>query len=258
MPVQPPRHLEFTDDGIRLDAVLEMPEDFTGSCPLVIVLHGFTGHKEERHILGVSEAIRDCGCATLRADLYGHGLSGGTFQDHTLFRWIQNIFLLVDRAREMPFVSSIWLCGHSQGGLSVLLAGALKCDQIMGIIALSPACMIPEGARSGNLLGIHFDPEHVPDTLPAWGDRTLGGNYVRVAQSIRTEDVLPNITVPVLVVHGDADDAVPAEVGAESAALCPRGEFVSIPGDTHCYDHHLPSVQAAVRDWLKAHVLGHT
>ena len=45
------------DDGIRLNIKLDMPKTFTGKCPLVIVIHGFTGHMEERHITAVSSML---------------------------------------------------------------------------------------------------------------------------------------------------------------------------------------------------------
>ena len=70
------------DDGIRLNIKLDMPKNFTGKCPLVIVIHGFTGHMEERHITAVSSMLNQIGCASLRVDMYGHGSSGGEFRNH--------------------------------------------------------------------------------------------------------------------------------------------------------------------------------
>ena len=61
------------DDGIRLNAKLDMPKGNMGKCPLVIVIHGFTGHMEERHITAVSDLFNQMGLATLRVDMYGHG-----------------------------------------------------------------------------------------------------------------------------------------------------------------------------------------
>ena len=42
----------ITDDGIRLHARLTMPET-EGKCPLVIVVHGYSGDMEEDHIAGL-------------------------------------------------------------------------------------------------------------------------------------------------------------------------------------------------------------
>ena len=241
----------ITDDGVRLNASLEMPKEKKEKYSLVVILHGFTGHMEERHILAVSHMLNEIGCATLRADLYGHGHSGGEFHDHTLFKWMTNAMTLIDYGRSLDFVSDIYLCGHSQGGLTAMLTGALERDVLRGLILLSPASMIPEGARRGQLLGYPFDPEHIPDAFPTPDGRIYGGNYFRVAQTIRVEDAIDKYTGPVLIVHGDADEAVPYRCGAEAASRYRNCEFVTIPGDDHCYNHHLDQVVSAVKDWAK-------
>ena len=238
------------DDGIRLNAKLDMPAEHGEKCPLVIVIHGFTGHMEERHIIAVAKTLNSIGFATLRVDMYGHGNSDGKFENHTLFKWLTNALTVIDYARGLDFVTDLYLCGHSQGGMTVMLAGAMKHDVIKGIIPLSPAWMIPDGARKGMLLGQNFDPNHIPEMLPAWGERGLNGNYVRVAQMIHVEEAIDRYTGPVLIVHGDRDEAVPVEYGIRAAERYQNCKLVQIPGDTHCYDYHLDQVLDAVRDWM--------
>jgi hypothetical protein len=130
-----------------------------------------------------------------------------------------------------------------------MLAAGLKHEQISGLIALSPACMIPELARNGNLLGLDFDPVNIPETLSAWDNQVLDGNYVRVAQKIRVEDYIDAYAGPVLVVHGDQDGAVPVEYGIRAAERYRDSKLVIIPGDDHCYAFHLDQVVKAVKDW---------
>ena len=235
------------DDGIRLNARLDMPDQHADKCPLVIVIHGFTGHMEERHITAVSRTLNEIGFATLRVDMYGHGNSDGQFENHTLYKWLTNAITVIDYARNLDFVTDLYLCGHSQGGMTVMLAGAMKHESISGLIPLSPAWMIPAEAREGILLGERFDPDRIPETLAPWG---LGGNYVRVAQTIRVEPAIDRYQGPVLIVHGTGDETVPVEYGVRAAERYRRGELVLIPGDTHCYDFHLEQVTDAVRAWL--------
>ena len=219
------------DDNIRLNAKLDRPVE--GKCPLAIVIHGFTGHMEERHILAVCAAMHEIGFATLRVDMYGHGDSDGQFHDHTLFKWLTNALAVIDYAAGLDFATDLYLCGHSQGGLTVMLAGAMEQDRLKGILPLSPACMIPEVARRGELLGVTFDPNRVPEELAAWDGRTLGGNYVRVAQTIRVEDAIDRFTKPVLLVHGDEDEAVPVQFGIEAAKRYHDCRLALIHGDEH-------------------------
>lgn len=238
------------DDGVRLHIKIDLPQNFSGKCPLVIVIHGFTGHMEERHILAVSEILNDIGYATLRVDLYGHGNSEGEFKNHTLFKWMTNAMTVIDYARTLDFVTDIYLCGHSQGGLTVMLAAALKHDLIRGIIPMSPATVIPDGARRGFLLGVEFDPDHIPEEVESSYGWRLSGNYVRVAQTIHVEEAIDRYSGPVLLVHGDADETIPVQASIDAAERYRNAKLVIVPGDTHCYDYHLEEAVEAIRDWM--------
>ena len=241
-------------DGMRLSAVLE---GWDGSPrPIAIIVHGFTGNKSERHIVAVARAFNDLGVATLRADMYGHGQSDGAFRDHTLYKWLTDGMALVDWARALEGVTDLYLCGHSQGGLLVMLLAALEQDRVAGLIPMSPAAMIPEMARKGELLGQTFAPDHLPEALGVWDHGLLGSNYARVAQAIDVEAAIDRYKGPVLVIHGDQDESVPVQVGIDAARRYARGELVIIPGDTHCYDCHLERVTAAVTNWMEPRVHG--
>ena len=241
------------DDGIRLHVKLDMPEGQTGKCPLAIVLHGFTGHMEERHIIAVAETMNAVGCATMRVELYGHGQSGGKFEDHNLYKWLGNVLAVVDHAKTLDFVTELYLCGHSQGGLTTILAAGMLPNTFRAILPLSPAISILSGAREGMLLGVPFDPADIPD-LVGFPDLTLRGNYIRVAQTLHSEDAIRRYKGPVLLVHGDADESVPLRDSIDAAAAYANAKLVVIPGDTHCYDYHLDMVTAAVKDFLSEFV----
>ena len=238
-------------DGIRLNSYLDMPEGNPSKCPLCIIIHGFTGHSEERHIIAVQKTLNEIGVATLRADMYGHGKSDGKFEDHTLFKWLTNIMAVVDYAKKLDFVTDIYMTGHSQGGLAVMLAAAMERDIVKALIPLSPAAMIPELARSGELLGLKFDPENIPEELESWDGRMLKGNYARVAQTINVEDYIDWYQKPVLIIHGDQDEAVPYKYSVRFSKQYKNCKLVTIPGDNHCYDYHLEMVTDAVKEFIQ-------
>ncbi|MCR4588864.1 MAG: lysophospholipase [Lachnospiraceae bacterium] len=236
-------------DGIRLHSKLDKPEGFEKG-PLCILFHGFTGHMEEDHIIAMQKAMNDMGVAVLRVESYGHGGSDGAFEDHTLYKWVTNALDVVAYAKKLDFVTDLYLCGHSQGGLLVMLVGGMCADDFKAILPISPAWMIPEGAREGNLLGIPFDPAHIPDLL-CFDDKQLKGNYIRVAQTIHVEDEIARFKGPVFIVHGTADEAVPYFYGQKAAELYENATLVSIEGDDHCFTHHLDQMADAIRDFFR-------
>ena len=48
----------IVDDGIKLNAILDMPEGGAEKCPLCLVFHGFTGHIEEDHIVAERRRVQ--------------------------------------------------------------------------------------------------------------------------------------------------------------------------------------------------------
>ncbi len=243
------QELFITEDGIRYHAKLDRPEGVE-KCPLAIVFHGFTGHMEERHIVAVSEAIRSLGIAALRVEMYGHGQSDGEFRNHTLYKWVTGGLAVIDYALGLDFVTDLYITGHSQGGLLVMLLAGMRPKQIKALIPLSPAWMIPEKARAGEVLGMTFDPLDIPEEIHN-EERTLSGNYIRVAQTIHPEDEIDRYPGPVLIIHGDEDEAVPVEYAYKAAERYKNAKLVIVPGDTHCYDHHLEQVTEAVKGFLQ-------
>ena len=243
------KKLTIQDDLIPLQAVLERP--VAGPCPLVLVLHGFTSTKDKSHTLAACEAMHEAGFATLRFDLYGHGESGGTFHDHTLYKWISNTLTVMDWARKQDFTTEIYLSGHSQGGLVAALAGGMAPDLVSGLILRAPAFMIPRCAREGSLLGFTFDPLHVPEEIQVIKDLTLSGNYIRTAQTIHVEDAVDRFPGPVLIIHGDMDDVVPCEDSVKAAGRYRNAALQILHGEGHHYDHFPEQMKDMIRSWLK-------
>ena len=189
--------------------------------PLVLVIPGLTGHMEEPHIVAVAEALAKNGYASLRCELYGHGKSEGLFHDHTLFHWALEIMYLIDYARNLDYVSELYLCGHSQGGAAAVLGAGLKPDALKGLILLAPAMLIKECRM------LPFD-----DAIALYGGK------------------------PVLVVHSRTDELVPFRYGEQTAAAYQNAELVTIEEDDHCFETHIDRVTDAMIRFLD-HLTGY-
>ncbi|MCQ2505402.1 MAG: S9 family peptidase [Saccharofermentans sp.] len=232
-------------DGIKLHAKLDKPDGFTKG-PLMLLVHGFTGHMEEDHIIASKDALIESGLAVLRVEMYGHGKSGGEFRKHTLYKWVTSALAAVDYAKTLDFVTDLYIGGHSQGGLLTMLIAGMRPDDFKAILPLSPAWMIPDGAREGNLLGIDFDPLHIPEYITGWCGE-LDGDYIRTAQTIHVEEEIERYTGPVYIIHGDADDTVPYYYGVKAQELYKDAKLIGIKDADHCFCNHLGELKDAIK-----------
>ena len=239
----------LNSDGIKLHAKLDKPE-VTDRCPLCILIHGFTGHMEEEHIIAAQKAMNDAGVAVLRVEMYGHGQSEGEFLKHTLYKWVSNAMDIIKYAKTLDFVTDLYLSGHSQGGLLTMLVGGMYADDFKAILPLSPAWNIPEGARQGDMLGLKFDSQHIPGQI-GYDQWILSGDYLRVAQTIHVEDEIARYDRPVIIIHGDEDDIVPYVWAEKAYALYKNAKLIPIHGDDHCFTRHLDQMAAAVRTFFE-------
>ena len=238
----------ISDNGIQLSFELEKPEG-TENCPLAILLHGFGSAKNRQHTILSAEAMRSAGFATIRADLYGHGESGGTFREHTVRKWKDNILALMDYAQSLDFVTGVWLSGHSQGGLAAALAAGEVPERTGGLILRAPAFMIPRCAREGNLLGFTFDPDHIPEHIRIAEGVELDGEYLRAAQQTNVEEAIGRYHGPVLILHGDEDDTVPCGDSRRAAEQYADCELEIIAGETHHFDRYPEKMTGKIREF---------
>lgn len=241
--------LFIDSDGIKIHAKLERPEG-ADKGPLCILIPGFTGHIEEDHIIAIKNGILKANISVLRAEMYGHGKSEGEFAKHTLYKWVTNALSVVQYAKSLDFVTDLYLCGHSQGGLLTMLVGGMCVDDFKAILPISPAWMIPDVCRAGEVLGASFDPKHIPEKVfSPDGEWFLYGDYMRVAQTIHVEDEINRFDKEVLIIHGDADDCVPYLYGQKAAKLYKNAKLITINGADHCFGNHLEELEEAVCDF---------
>ena len=235
-------------DGIKVHSKLDFPAEQSEKMHVLVIIPGLTGHIEERHILAVKDTAVSCGYVVLRSELYGHGQSEGDFYNHTVLIWMHEAMRVIDYALSLPFCKDVIVSGHSQGGLTTVLAAGLMFDKIKAAIPMSPALNIWDGAKKGELFGEKFDNEHLPDGF-SFGPG-VGGDYLRAAAMLPVDEAVARFNKPVLVPHGDADELVPYEWAEWLTERYGNAELVTIKGDDHCYDYHLEDVQKAVGEFL--------
>ncbi|WP_329353152.1 alpha/beta fold hydrolase [Streptomyces sp. NBC_01261] len=246
--------IALTRDGIRLVGTLEVPALKAGQkVPLVIVMHGLTGSQNVPVVRATAQALREAGIASIRFDFDGHGASGGGMVDMTVPKEVADARSFYDYARALPFVSTIGLVGHSQGGVvAALLAGQLR-DRVTALALLAPATTIPEGARSGNMGGTRYDPADPPESISMFGVQ-IGRDYLVTAQTLPINQVPSRYTAPVSIIHGSDDALIPPSRSEDYAARFRDGELHLLPGQDHEFSRNPDQPAALVARFMTAHL----
>ena len=130
--------VDFKVDGQKVIGTLNIP-DGVSKPPVVLLLHGFTGSRNELEIPAVKEGIfsraakawADKGVASLRIDFRGNGESEGKFEDMTMDGLIADAEAGLDYLAASPDVDKdkMAIVGWSMGGaVGAVVAGRTEHD----------------------------------------------------------------------------------------------------------------------------------
>lgn len=139
--------LKFENEGKTIVCTLSIPKT-KEKCPVVILMPGFTGPRDEEYIPGTDERVfqrasrilAGHGFASFRFDWRGYGDSDGEFADASFSSELSDTIAALDFIRKelknVVNVNSIGLIGFSQGGLIGTLA-AEKDNRIDSLVLWS-------------------------------------------------------------------------------------------------------------------------
>lgn len=222
------RELKVKDYTLR--GLFSKPDD--GYKTIVVMFHGFTGHKNEHGYLfkQLTQTLVDQHIATLRYDFMGNGESDGDFADYTLFTEIDDGLAVIEEAYQLNQYKPIVLLGFSMGGAIASRVSLLVQDRIEKMILLSPAGNIPEIIQK----------RFAQNSVNLDGNIDMGGYYMNIAiqKSFEGYDMYKDIetfTKPVLIMQGSCDQAVPPKYSKRYDDLYPNSEYILVDGSEHGY-----------------------
>jgi pimeloyl-ACP methyl ester carboxylesterase len=223
-----------------------------GQAPGLIFLPGFksdlTGTKAEAVADWAIRHEHTC----LRFDYFGHGQSSGDFRAGTISGWREEVTTVIDALTAGPQI----LIGSSFGGFMATLAALDRPERITALVLIAPAFDMTErlmrAALSAEELAAmardgfvqrhsDYDDEGYPITAKLLED---GKSHCILQATIP-------LSIPIRILHGQQDDAVPWQLSQEFATRCTSNDI-----ELHFFksgDHRLssPSEIAALTAMLQ-------
>ena len=237
----------------KLAAVLQKPELKKGEkCPLVILMHGFSGNKEGQLLTLIADSLQANGVASIRFDFNGHGASEGRFQDMTVPNEIEDAKKVYKYSSKLSFVSKIGLAGHSQGGVvASMTAGELGSAKISAVCLLAPAAVLRDDAIRGNTFGSNYDPLNPPDSVPLMGGHLiLGKQYIKTAFTLPIYETAIKYTGSACIIHGTGDRVVPYTYGERYHHIWKNSEIHILPGFDHGFSQDVRKASEIAAEYL--------
>lgn len=240
------RRLSIVCDGLRLAGGACVPTSARG---IVVLLHGIPSASppdpDDAGYPGLAERFAEAGWAAAWAEMRGVRESQGYF---SIEGWVRDARAIVDAARALEGVSGLRLAliGSSAGG--AVSVEAVKRGAPVDALALlaAPAAWVsfaedPPGAvrRITEEAGMPLSEDVLADPS-AWA-----GEF----ETVVTEESVIDVRVPLLIVHGTADDVVPVDHVNRIADRARNAELQIIDGALHQLRRDDRAIDA-VLDWL--------
>ncbi|MCR5715160.1 MAG: alpha/beta fold hydrolase [Bacteroidales bacterium] len=224
----------------RLSMKLTLPDGIDparDSCPMVILMHGIFSSKDYAPMPYLAHYLAKRGVASIRFDFDGHGWSAGKRVDMTVAKEIQDARAVWDYARTLPYVSRLFLLGHSQGGVvASMFAGELAREGGPvpdGLILLAPGEVIKGATRAGSFFGQRFDPKDPPEFIKCFGLFKLGRDYLLQTQQLDTYGTAALYQGPVCLIHGTMDRIVPLRCSEKYHEIYTHSQLHKVEGENH-------------------------
>ena len=216
----------------KLSAVIQKPEG--EKMPMVMILHGFTGSKNEKLLTTFADALEAEGIASIRFDFNGHGESEGDFVNMTVLNEIEDAKHVYEYVKALDYVESVSIAGHSQGGVvTSMTAGQIGAEKVKRVVLFAPAAVLRDDAIRGNVMGTAYDAGNPPESVKIFGKYDLGRDYMVTSQTLPIYETAAKFTGPACIIHGTGDRIVPYTYGERYDKIYADSELHLIDGADH-------------------------
>jgi alpha-beta hydrolase superfamily lysophospholipase len=240
--------------GEKLFGILTLPER-KGEFPAVIMVHGFAKTKSERKFVELARELAKNKIASLRFDFSGCGDSEGKFEEMGILKQVEELKAAYERLIKEKAIDKnrIGIFAHSLGTVIAALFQK-KYQKAKCLVLAAPA----------------FDQEslikkwYTQDQIKEWRKKgyldtpkfRIGLGYLEEARNYT--EILAEIKVPTLIVHGKEDEDIPENFAKEAFQKLGAKEkkLELVKGADHHFESYLSRQKliALSKNWFKKYL----
>ncbi len=207
--------------------------------PIIIILHGFSGCKEEKNLETIAKNLSRNNFLAIRFDFSGNNESEGTQKDYNFKNFIEDTQDIIKFAKKLNYsnTNKIGIFGHSMGAQITLLV-----CQKNKINALAVTCPFP------SLIELPFiknDLEEIKKQKYTIIENKLTKNKLKLSYSFFTNTKKyslnkksTNTKIPKLIIYGTTDTLVPKKISLDLIKLLPAPKKICKLKIGHDYKYH--------------------
>ncbi len=222
----------YSEDGLKLHG-----NYFPGSREkkIVICFHGYTSDGISGFI-GLSNYYLPRGYQMLMADQRAHGGSEGTYIGFGCLDRQDALKWIAFAEKQVGAEGEILLHGTSMGASTALMASGLELPPSVRAVISDCAFTCAWDVFAHVLKSQYHIPPRPILQIADWRVRKSAGYGLRECNAARE---VKKASVPVLLIHGDADTFVPCWMCEEIYQACMSDkEKLIVPGAGHCESHY--------------------
>ncbi len=200
----------------------------------VIIAHGFTSNKDRPRHVQLAKALSGNGITAFRLDFGGSGESGD--REITIRAEIDDLLSAIKLLKDKGY-SKIGVLGESLGGIVALKAYN---SDVKAMVLWAPVTKAVDQYK-------RLTPEQ-KEQVEKWGYFTRDKNnkefripkeYLGERRDLDTGSVLSRVKIPVMIVHGTADEDIPIGNSKEAIRLLPKGSKLEVINNWEHGDHKM-------------------
>jgi alpha-beta hydrolase superfamily lysophospholipase len=226
----------------------------------VVLAHGILTHRDYAGFYPeLAAELARGGFESLRFDFRGHGDSDGTLEQMTIAGEVDDLAAAVEFVRSRHH-HRIGIVGTSLGaGIAVLhTAGAPRPPFALvllgSVLDYRRTFLEPETPWAEKW----FTPSalaraHTTGVL-SLGNTAIGLGLIREFETVKPAEILRDLSVPVLMIHGDEDPVAPFHVARGIARASSNVTFARVGGAKHYFEGSEKRVFRSISQWLGGEV----